>query len=191
MLWQHSYVVRHADRGHTKPETTGAHEQDSDAFIKANMSEHQKDTAFLTQLISYDDTDERRMLADRIATLQRDERCVRRAIWLMMLFAALAIAGICYAAVFLFHPMNITQFMMQVTIKVLCALALGSLICIVAFLGLGVSYRKELATRRDECRRLATKFLEARLGMQRENERIRPAVERYVHAQAFEVSASN
>lgn len=138
------------------------------------MSEHQKDTAFLTQLISYDDTDERRSLAERIAALQRDERCVRRAIWLMTLFASLAVAGICYAAVFLFHPMDLTQFMMQATIKILSVFALGSLICIVAFLGLGRSYRKQLAGRRDDCRRLATKFLEAQLGLQRANQPGRP-----------------
>ena len=131
------------------------------------MSEHQKDTAFLTQLISYDETDERRILAEQIARLQRDERCVRRAIWLMLLVTALAVAGIGYGAVFRLHPMNLTQFMMQFGIKVLSALALGSSICVVTFVGLGASYRSELAKRRDECRRLAAKFLEARFGAPR------------------------
>src|SRR5688572_1278002 len=138
------------------------------------MSEHQKDTEFLTHLISYDDTDERRILAERIACLQRDERCVRRAIWLMVLFAALAVAGICYAAVFLFHPMNLTQFMMQLTIKILCALGLGSLICVLAFQAMCVSYRKELAGTRDECRRLAIKIMEERLAVQLRNTNVRP-----------------
>ena len=128
------------------------------------MSDHQKDTAFLTQLISYDDTDERRNLAEQIARLQRDERCVRRAIWLMLLVTALALAGIGYGAVFRLHPMNMEQFITQFGIKILSALALGSLICVVTFLGLGASYRIELAKRRDECRRLAAKFLEARFG---------------------------
>jgi formate hydrogenlyase subunit 3/multisubunit Na+/H+ antiporter MnhD subunit len=138
------------------------------------MSEHQKDTEFLTHLISYDDTDERRILAERIAGLQRDERCVRRAIWLMALFAALSVAGICYAAVFLFHPMNLAQFMMQFTIKVLCAVGLGSLICVLAFHAMCVSYRKELAGTRDECRRLAIKIMEERLVAQLRNTNVRP-----------------
>ena len=128
------------------------------------MSEHQKDTAFLTQLISYDETDERRILAEHIARLQRDERCVRSAVWLMLLVTALALAGIGYGAVFRLHPMNLEQFATQSGIKMLSALALGSLICVVTFLGLGASYRSELAKRRDECRRLAAKFLEARFG---------------------------
>ena len=152
------------------------------------MSEHQKDIAFLTELISYDDTKERQILADRIETLQRDERCVHRAIWLMMMFAALAVAGICYGAEFLFHPMDLTQFMMQLTIKVLCVLALGSLICIVAFLCLGVRYRNELANRREECRRLATKFLQARLGVQRVKERNRSQTETFPVAREVEAS---
>jgi hypothetical protein len=132
------------------------------------MSEHQKDTAFLTQVISYDDTDERRNLAEHIARLQRDERCVRSAVWLMLLVTALALAGIGYGAVFRLHPMNLEQFMTQSGIKILSALALGSLICVVTFLGLGVSYRNELAKRRDECRRLAAKFLERRFGIPRD-----------------------
>ena len=134
------------------------------------MSEHQKDTAFLTQIISYDETDERRILAEHIARLQRDERCVRRAIWLMLLVTALALAGIGYGAVFRLHPMNLTQFMTQLGIKVLSALALGSLISVVTFMGLGASYRSELAKRRDECRRLAAKFMESRFGAPRADE---------------------
>ena len=148
------------------------------------MSEHQKDTAFLTQIISYDDTDERRKLAEHIARLQRDERCVRNAIWLMLLVTALALAGIGYGAVFRLHPMNLEQFMMQSIIKILSALALGSLICVVTFLGLGASYRKELANRRDECRRLAAKFLEARFGVPRA-ESIPPQVQRSVESHVF------
>lgn len=128
------------------------------------MSEQQRDTAFLTRLISYDDSAERHRLAARIARLQSDERCVRRAAWLMALFAGLATCGICYAAVFLIHPMNLLQFMEQFTIKVLCAIALGSSMCLLAFLGLSALYRLELARHREECRSLAMRMMEARLG---------------------------
>jgi len=127
------------------------------------MSEHQKNTEFLTHLISYDDTDERRRLAERIASLQRNERCVRRAIWLMMVFAALALAGISYAAVFLLHPTNFAQFIMQFEIKALSVFGLGSLISVGVFLGLALSYRRDLAGSREECRRLAMRIVETRL----------------------------
>ena len=154
------------------------------------MSEHQKDTAFLTQLISYDETDERRILAEHIAQLQRDERCVRSAVWLMLLVTALALAGIGYGAVFRLHPMNLEQFMTQFGIKMLSALALGSLICVVTFLGLGASYRIELAKRRDECRRLAAKFLEARFGAPRSDsipQQTQPRVESPAFGQGLAV----
>jgi len=42
------------------------------------------------------------------------------------------------------------------------------------FMGLGVVYRKELDQRREECRRLATKLMESRLGKPRAHKRTAP-----------------
>ena len=132
------------------------------------MNEHERQTAFLRQCLLYDDTAERHKLEERIAELQRDEICVRRAVWLMALFAALAMAGLGYAAVFeADYPLNPSQFATRFVIKVLGALGAGSLICLLAFLGLGAVYRKELDQRREQCRRLATKLMEFRLGKPR------------------------
>ena len=129
------------------------------------MNEHQKQTAFLTQCIRYDDTAEHHKLEEKVTELQHNEICVRRAAWLMALFAALAMAGLCYAAVFLAdYPLNLSQLTAQLVTKVLCALGVGSLICLVAFLGLGAIYRKELDQQREECRRLAIKLIESHLG---------------------------
>jgi formate hydrogenlyase subunit 3/multisubunit Na+/H+ antiporter MnhD subunit len=132
------------------------------------MSEHQKETAFLRQCLLYDDTDERHKLEERITQAQRDERCVRHALWLMVLLAALAIAGLNYTAVFLEEfPQRMSIFATQFIVQFFCVLSLGSLICILAFVGLGMVYRKTLDQRREECRRLATKLLESRLGKPR------------------------
>ncbi|SRR5258705_9709985 len=128
------------------------------------MNEQQRDTAFLTRMISYDESPERRQLAQRISRAQSDERCVRRAAWLMVLFAGLATAGLCYAAVFLLEPLNIPQFLDQLLIKVLSALALGSFISLAGFMALGNRYRDELARYREECRCLTMKVMEARFG---------------------------
>ena len=129
------------------------------------MSDHQRETAFLRQCLLYDDTAERHHLEQSITQLQRNQRCVRRAVCLMALLVALALAGLCYSAVFLTDlPQNTAQFMAPLTSKAFCALGLGSLICLVSFGGLGVAYRKELDQRREECRRLATRLLESRLG---------------------------
>ena len=125
------------------------------------MSEHQRNTAFLRLCLLYDDAPERHQLEEQLAKMQRDELCVRRAVWLMVLLTALATSGLCYSWIFLGeYPQNGSPFI----IKVLCELGLASLICLMAFLGLEMIYRKQLARRREECRRLATKLLESRLG---------------------------
>ncbi len=129
------------------------------------MSEHQKQTAFLRQCLIYHDTAERHKLEERITRIQRDERCVRRAIWLMAVLAALAMGSLCYAAVFMAdYPLNVSQFVTRLVIKALCALGIGSLICLLSFVGLGVVYRRELDQRREECRQVATRLMESRLG---------------------------
>jgi hypothetical protein len=127
------------------------------------MSEQQRDTAFLTRLISYDDSAKPRELAERIARLQGDERCVKRAACVVAVCAGLAIAGVCYAAVFLLDPMNAMRFLDQFLIRILCAVAVGSLICLTTFLLLGAFYRMELARHREECRCLALKIIEERV----------------------------
>ena len=97
--------------------------------------------------------------------LQRNESCVRRAVWVMALLLALAMAGLCYSAVVMtVPPKELSHFVTLFAIKVFCALGLGSLICLVSFVGLGFAYRKELDQRREECRRLATNLLESHLG---------------------------
>jgi len=125
------------------------------------MSDHQRETAFLRQCIHYDDTAERHDLDERLTQAQRDERCVRCAVWLMALLTALAMAGLCYATVFL---ADFPQNKSYLTIKVLVALGLASLISLLAFVGFWVVHRRELDQRREECRRLATKLFESRLG---------------------------
>jgi len=133
------------------------------------MSEREKDMAFLRQCILHDDSAERHKLEDSITHLETNERCVRRAIGVMALFIALSLAGLCYSAVCLADlPQSTSQFMMLSISKVFCALGLGSLICLFAFLGLAIAYRRELAQRRDECRRLAAKVFEARKGLLKE-----------------------
>jgi hypothetical protein len=129
------------------------------------MSDHQRETAFLRHCIRYDETEERHRLEERITQIQRDERIVRRAVWLVGLLAALAMAGLGYTAVFMVeYPLNLPQLTTQFLIKALCVLGAASLICLFGFLVLGIIFRKELDQRREDCRRLALKVLAARLG---------------------------
>ena len=127
------------------------------------MSEHQRNTEFLTRLISYDETPGRRDLAETIARLQRDARCVRRAVWLMVLLASLAAAGLCYGAIFLVGSVNFSQFTSQFVIKAFSAMGLGSIICLATFGVIDIVYQIRLARHREQCRCLAMKLVESRL----------------------------
>jgi hypothetical protein len=139
------------------------------------MSEHQRETAFLRQWLLYDDTAERYKLEEGITQAQRDERCVGRAVLLMVLLTALAAAGLCYAALFpADFPQNMRQFIAPFIVRALCALGVGSLICMLAFAGLWAVCRKELDQRREECRRLVAKLMESRLGKPRAVQRTTP-----------------
>jgi hypothetical protein len=129
------------------------------------MTDYQGETAFLRQVIAYVDTAERRTLDERIAQAQRDERCVRRAAWLMALLAALAVAGLGYAAVLLpHHYLDMTRFFSHAMVKAFCALGLAALGCLLVFLPLKAAYAKRLTARCEECRQLAAKVIESRLG---------------------------
>jgi hypothetical protein len=132
---------------------------------RPHMSEHQRDMAFLRRVMAHGDTSERRQLEEEITQAERDERCVRRAVRLMAVLAALATVGLGYAAVLLAdYPGNMPRFATHGLVKVSCALGLASLVSLLAFVALAAVYRKDLGKRREECRRLAAKVLEERLG---------------------------
>jgi hypothetical protein len=131
-------------------------------------SNYQGEVTLLRQIVAYDDSTERHQLDARITQAQRDERCVRRAVVLMGLLAVLAAVGLGYAAVLLpHHPLDMSRFFSRLIVQVLCVLGLTALGCLLAFLALDVIYRIRLDARREECRRLATKVIESRLGRPR------------------------
>ena len=125
------------------------------------MSDHEKHTEFLRQCILYDESARRQELDAGIIQIQRDERCLRRAVWLMAGLTLLAVAGLAYGAVLADNfPYNTPQFI----IDIICALGAGSLISLLFFVGLGMVYRSKLDQRREECRQIVMRLLESRLG---------------------------
>ena len=132
------------------------------------MTERQRETTFLRQLIAYDDTAARHKLEESISRAQRDERCVRRAVWLMAVLTALAAVCLGYAAALLpDYPHNLSRFATRFIVKVSCALGLASLVSLLGFVGVWARCRKDLGERREECRRLGRNLLESRLGQPR------------------------
>jgi hypothetical protein len=125
------------------------------------MSDHQRHTEFLRHCIRYDESARRQELMEDIVRIQRDTRCVFRAVWLMALLAALVVFGLGYGAILVNNfPNDIPQFILNI----FSVLTVSWLICILAFAGLGMIYRLKLNRRREECRRMVTKLLESRLG---------------------------
>jgi len=125
------------------------------------MTDYQRETRFLRDLILFDDTAERHKLEARIAHAERDLRCVKRAAWFMGMFTGVCAACLAYGTVLLD---NFPYAQPLFVIKVICEAGLASLICLVGFGVLLMLHRWKLNHLRDECRRLATKLLEARLG---------------------------
>ncbi len=122
------------------------------------MSEHQRQTAFLRHCLRYDDSAEHEALDKKITKLQREDRCVRQAVWLMAVLTALAVAGLGYAAVLVenFKTLRIVQ--------IISALGLASLISLVFFVGLRILYRMKLDRRREEYRQFVSKIMKSRPG---------------------------
>lgn len=127
--------------------------------------EHQRETAFLRRCISYEESHEGRQLDQRIAQIQRDERSLRRAVWVTILLTTLVGLGFAYM-VFLIAdlPNHISQFAAEFISKTVCALGIGSLVSLLAFGWLGIRNRRDLNLRRQECRQLVLALMECRLG---------------------------
>lgn len=125
------------------------------------MSDHQKHTEFLRECIRYDESARRQELMEEIVRIQRDARCVRRAVWLMAVLIALAAFGFGYGTALVNNfPYNVPKFITNT----FCVLVVSCLISILAFAGLAMIYRLKLDRRRDECRRIVTRLLASRLG---------------------------
>ena len=107
----------------------------------------------------YEDNAEHRLLCERLAAAEKNERCLLCACRLVGVIALLGLAGIGYSAVLL------PQFFDNAThviIRFFTALGLGSSLCFTCFLGLWFWYRSTTNRIHDECRRAISAMLEAR-----------------------------
>jgi hypothetical protein len=128
------------------------------------MSEHEKETAFLQGVIRYDHTAEHQRLDEEITRLRDHLRVLRRAVFCMVMVSALAVAGLCYAAILSSdYPHNMWRFSRHVGVMLPCALGLASLMCLVGFTGLAAVYRKQLDGLREKARGLAERLLVSHL----------------------------
>jgi len=129
------------------------------------MSEHERETAFLGQVLSHDETAESQRLKASINQAQQHERCMRRALRLPALWLVLASIGMGYCGTFGDGgASNITWSVRQSVANAFCGAGVGALLSALVLLVLVAVYHKQTCERREEGRRFATKLLEAHLG---------------------------
>lgn len=113
------------------------------------MTARKEPRVFLKALLLHLDTAERRQLLDSLATAERKEKSVHRAVFLTMLFSTAALAGLGYCAVLLPEAFLSPSHLL---VRSLLVLALGSLISQAVFLGYLFWYRTVVARLHAECR---------------------------------------
>ncbi len=116
-------------------------------------------TGILKHSIDSNNTLEHRKLVERIAQVERDERCVQRVVSLTAGFTGLAVVGVGYGLIlqedFAVGPLSFVA-------RLLCEIALASLFSLMGMVGLWLVYRSKLNGLTRDCRRLVIELLECR-----------------------------
>jgi hypothetical protein len=121
----------------------------------------QKQNDFLAQCIRHDASGELHQGEERVTHAERQERCVRRAMWLMALMTALAGLGLGYSVILLYE---LPPYQTRIINHIFVVVGVASLMSLLAFAGFWTLYRQRVATRREEVRCLIMKLLADRSG---------------------------
>ncbi len=111
--------------------------------------ERNTERAFLKLLIAHDTSKESRQLQHSLAQTERDERCIRRAVFLVVILFILSLVGVSYCAILLPEVLWKSNYHV---LQSLCYLGLGSLISLVVFLGYLLWNRAVVSRLHGECR---------------------------------------
>jgi hypothetical protein len=116
--------------------------------------------AFLRQLIANEPSEESRRLQDRLAQADRDDKCLRRAVFLMVVLFLLSVAGLTFCAILLPEVFRNSR---HFVLRSLCDLGIGSLISQVVFLGYLFWHRAVVSSLHRECRLLVLALARSQL----------------------------
>ena len=111
--------------------------------------EHETQAAFLKALIAYEDGEASRQLRDSLAKAERERKCIRHALFLMVTLFILSLAGLSYCV--LLPPPGFYKFTHFVTMS-LSVLGLASLMCQLGFFGYLLLHRSGVDRLHKECR---------------------------------------
>ena len=124
------------------------------------MTAHKKPAAFLKALLRHLDKEERCQLYDNLAKAERDEQCIRRAVFVMVVLLMVSVAGLGFCALLLPEVFrNPTHLLM----RSLSVLGLGSLISQGVFLGYLLWHRTVVTRLHEECRRVVLALAKSQL----------------------------
>ena len=121
-----------------------------------------KEGAFLKELIAQLGHAECRQLHRRLANAEREERCIRRAMFLMIVLLMLSLAGLGYFAILVPEVFHDSE---NVLVRGLSCLGLGSLIAQAGFLGYLLWHRAGVTRLHEECRLLILALARSQLGL--------------------------
>jgi hypothetical protein len=126
----------------------------------AQMTAHKKAGTFLKALLLHLDREERHRLYDNLAKVEREGKCIRRAVFLMVVLLLLSVAGLGYCALLLPEVFRTPT---HVLMRTLSVLGLGSLISQIVFLGYLLWHRTAVTRLHEECRRLVLALAQSQL----------------------------
>lgn len=121
----------------------------------------QKQNDILIRCIHHDSSGELHRGEEQITHAERQELCLRRAVWLMALLTALAGTGLGYSVILLYE---LPPYQTRIINHLLTVVGLAAFISLLAFGAFWILCRHRLATRREEVRRLVMKLLAERGG---------------------------
>ena len=119
----------------------------------------QKKNDILASCIHYDSTGELHLGEGRIANSESEERCLRRAMWLMGVLAALAALGLGYSVILLYE---LAPYWTRIINHLLIVVGLAALISLLGIGTVWILCRNRLAAEREEVRRLVMRLLAER-----------------------------
>ncbi len=125
------------------------------------MTEHERNTDSLRRSILFADPEEHCKLETGISQVRREQRCIQRAVLMMIPLALVCAAAFGYGAVL---EDNFPYGESRLVATFICGLGLASAVCLATFLMLLVIYRGKLNRLLEECRQLTAKVMDARLG---------------------------
>jgi hypothetical protein len=114
-----------------------------------DMSEYRRQSAFIRNLLAYDESPASLALQARLVAAERNEHCIFSACRLVLAIGVLSLGGFGYTAVLLPEFFENSSHLL---VKLFSALGLGSGLCLVVFVVLWLWYRGTANKVRQECR---------------------------------------